>query len=116
MKDKKLENFLQAQHVRYEILEHATAYTSQETAGTLHVKGKEFAKSVILKTGDGSMVMAVLPVPGRSIWKRSAAWSGPPRWIWRGRTSSRSSSRDASWGPSPRSGTSTESPCWWTRG
>jgi len=39
---------------------HRPAFTSQEIAQSLHVSGRELVKSVILKTGDGQLIMAVL--------------------------------------------------------
>jgi len=39
---------------------HPQAFTSQETAASAHISGKELAKTVIVKI-DGNMAMAVLP-------------------------------------------------------
>ncbi len=39
---------------------HSVAYTAQEIAAAVHVKGKEMAKTVMVKL-DGKMAMAVLP-------------------------------------------------------
>jgi Ala-tRNA(Pro) deacylase len=39
---------------------HSTAYTAQEIASLTHIRGEDFAKTVIVRV-DGAMVMAVLP-------------------------------------------------------
>lgn len=56
----KLKQYLDENAVRYEVLSHRLAYTAQEVAAAQHVKGREFAKVVMAKAGDG-FVMAVLP-------------------------------------------------------
>ncbi len=61
---KRLENALQERHVWYKELVHPEAYTAQEIAATMHVKGRELAKPVIVRA-DGQLVMAVLP----ATWK-----------------------------------------------
>ncbi len=59
---KKLKEYLDSQKVRYESLAHYETYTSQETAQSAHISGRELAKTVIVKIG-GRMAMAVLPAP-----------------------------------------------------
>jgi Ala-tRNA(Pro) deacylase len=56
----KLKDFLDENHVKYVTMIHSKAYTSQEIAAVLHVPGKMFAKTVILKSENGFQ-MAVLP-------------------------------------------------------
>jgi Ala-tRNA(Pro) deacylase len=46
--------------VKYISLVHSVAYTAQEIAASAHIKGKELAKTVIVKL-DGRLAMAVLP-------------------------------------------------------
>ncbi|NOX36638.1 MAG: hypothetical protein GXO78_03795 [Calditrichaeota bacterium] len=46
---KRLTEFLDEHGVKYIIMVHSRAYTAQELAATLHVPGKKFAKTVILK-------------------------------------------------------------------
>lgn len=60
----RLQEYLDANHVPYEVLGHETAYTAPEIAHTLHVSGKLLAKVVMIKA-DERFVMAVLP----SNWK-----------------------------------------------
>ena len=54
---------LDREHVPYEVLPHLRTNTAQGAAASLHVRGREFAKSVILKTEDGRLVMVVVPAP-----------------------------------------------------
>ena len=56
----KLKEFLDANKVKYMVLAHSVAYTAQEIASLVHIKGQELAKSVMVKI-DGKMAMAVLP-------------------------------------------------------
>ena len=57
---KKLKAFLDENDVKYVTIKHSSAYTAQEIAAKAHVKGKEVAKTVIIKV-DGKLAMAVLP-------------------------------------------------------
>jgi Ala-tRNA(Pro) deacylase len=61
---KRLQEYLDAHKVTYQLLSHQKAFTASEIAHTLHISGKMLAKVVILKT-DERFVMAVLP----SNWK-----------------------------------------------
>ncbi len=56
----KLKEFLDKNKIRYVTITHSPAYTSQKTAASAHVSGKELAKTVIVKV-DGELAMAVLP-------------------------------------------------------
>lgn len=60
MPAKKLKEFLDSNHVKYVSISHSTAYTAQEIASLAHIKGKELAKTVIVKI-DGTLAMAVVP-------------------------------------------------------
>lgn len=57
---KKLKEFLDEHRVKYVTISHSLAYTAQEIAASAHIRGKELAKTVIVKA-DGRMAMAVLP-------------------------------------------------------
>jgi len=59
----RLKEFLDSHQTPYEIQTHPRAFTSQGVAAALHVRGREFAKAVIVKTDGGRMVMAVVPGP-----------------------------------------------------
>src|SRR6266404_5337339 len=60
----RLIDFLNQSKVRYEILHHPEAFTAQELAAIEHVKGKQHAKVVMVKS-DGAQLMAVLPADHR---------------------------------------------------
>lgn len=55
--------FLDKKEVPYEVLPHARAYTAQGVAASAHVRGRDFAKAVIVKAADGRRLMAVIPAP-----------------------------------------------------
>jgi Ala-tRNA(Pro) deacylase len=57
---KKLKEYLENQGVKYVTINHVMAYTAQQIASTTHIKGKELAKTVMVKI-DGKMAMVVLP-------------------------------------------------------
>jgi Ala-tRNA(Pro) deacylase len=56
----RLDEFLTQRHVPFQWLHHPPVYTANRVAQVLHVKGREMAKSVLLRTGHG-YVLAVLP-------------------------------------------------------
>ena len=57
---KKLIKFLDENNVKYIKITHSQAFTAQQVAASAHIKGKEMAKTVIIKI-NGKMAMAVLP-------------------------------------------------------
>jgi Ala-tRNA(Pro) deacylase len=61
---KKLKEFLDQNNVKYVSITHSPVYTAQEIAASAHIKGKELAKTVMVKL-DGRMAMAVLPASYR---------------------------------------------------
>jgi Ala-tRNA(Pro) deacylase len=56
----RLKELLDKNKVRYTTMTHSPAYTAQAAAATLHVPGKELAKTVVVKAG-AETVLAVLP-------------------------------------------------------
>lgn len=56
----KLKAFLDQNGIRYVVIRHSKAFTSQEIAASVHVSGREFAKTVMIEI-EGKMAMAVLP-------------------------------------------------------
>jgi Ala-tRNA(Pro) deacylase len=56
----KLKEFLDSKRIQYVVISHSPAFTAQQVAASAHVKGKELAKTVMVKI-DGSLAMAVLP-------------------------------------------------------
>lgn len=57
---KKLKDFLNKHEVKYVSVAHSPAYTAQEIAARVHIKGRKLAKTVMV-TVNGKMAMAVLP-------------------------------------------------------
>jgi Ala-tRNA(Pro) deacylase len=57
---KKLKDFLDSYQVKYVAIQHSPAYSAQEVAASVHVPGKEMAKTVIVNV-KGELAMAVLP-------------------------------------------------------
>lgn len=72
---KKLREFLDSNNVKYVVISHSRAYTAQETAQAAHIRGREFAKTTIVKL-DGKMAMAVLPAAEKVDLKLLAAAAG----------------------------------------
>ena len=64
MPAKKLREFLDGHDTRYVTISHSRAYTAQEIAESAHIRGKELAKTVMVKI-DGKMAMAVVPASER---------------------------------------------------
>lgn len=56
----KLTEFLDSNHVQYVTITHSQAFTAQQVAASAHIKGKEMAKTVIIKIKE-KLAMAVLP-------------------------------------------------------
>ena len=57
---RQMKEFLDKHGIKYVTISHSAAYTAQEIAASAHIRGKELAKTVIVKI-DGKMAMAVLP-------------------------------------------------------
>lgn len=60
----KLRDYLDENKVKYVSISHSKAYTASAVAASAHVKGKNLAKTVIVKL-DGKITMAVLPAKHR---------------------------------------------------
>ena len=58
---RKLQEYLDENKIKYQILTHSTAYTAQEVAQVQHIPGKQVAKVVMVKKEGGKPVMLVLP-------------------------------------------------------
>jgi Ala-tRNA(Pro) deacylase len=57
---KKLKDFLNKHEIKYVSVAHSPAYTAQEIAARVHIRGKKLAKTVMVLV-NGKMAMAVLP-------------------------------------------------------
>jgi Ala-tRNA(Pro) deacylase len=71
----RLKEFLNSQHIKYVAINHSPAYTAQEIAALAHVRGKELAKTVMVKL-DKKMAMAVLPASLKIDFQRLQEESG----------------------------------------
>ena len=56
----KLKEYLDANSVKYVTIKHSLAYTAQEVAASAHVRGRDMAKSVVVKA-DGALALVVVP-------------------------------------------------------
>ena len=75
----KVAEYLQQQKVRFNVLPHPTTYDAQRMAGSLHVPGREVAKTVLLRSRGGPYVVAVLPATKSIDFKKvSQALGGAP--------------------------------------
>jgi Ala-tRNA(Pro) deacylase len=57
---RRLQEYLDRERVRYVSIRHSPAYTAQEIAASAHIRGRDLAKSVVVKL-DGKLALAVLP-------------------------------------------------------
>jgi len=57
---KKLIELLKSKKIKHKLLKHPVAYTAQEVAASQHIPGKQFVKSVVIKT-TSNYALAVLP-------------------------------------------------------
>jgi Ala-tRNA(Pro) deacylase len=71
----RLKSYLDENHVHYTLMSHSPAYTAQAAAATLHVPGKELAKTVVVTAGT-EHVIAVLPASRHVDLKRLATVLG----------------------------------------
>jgi Ala-tRNA(Pro) deacylase len=55
-------DLLKSSGIAFEILKHPQAFTAQEVAATVHVTGKEIAKTIVVNV-DGKFAMVVIPAP-----------------------------------------------------
>lgn len=62
----KLRAFLDSRGVKYVSIRHSPAFTAPEVAASAHVKGRDFAKTVIVMI-EGAMAMVVLPASRRIV-------------------------------------------------
>jgi len=71
----RVEEYLQAQGVRYEVIAHASAYTMPEVAAALHIPGRRVAKVVVV-AADDRHAMFVVASPDRLDFKKVRAALG----------------------------------------
>jgi Ala-tRNA(Pro) deacylase len=75
MPGRKLKEFLDARRVPYDVLIHPPTYTAQETAQKLHVRGRYFAKPIVVQAG-GVRMIAVVPAHRRLDLDKMALLAG----------------------------------------
>lgn len=115
MPARQFQAYVDRQHVRYLMINHAPASTAQEIAASAHIPGKEVAKTVMVKI-DGRMAMAVLPASSQVDCDLLKQATGAPT----GSNSPasrnfRTCSPSATWGPCHRLAISAAYPCMWRR-
>ncbi len=71
----RLKAHLDENNVHYTLMTHSPAYTAQAAAATLHVPGKELAKTVVVRGGEDTY-LAVLPASYRVNLKKLGASVG----------------------------------------
>lgn len=60
-----IKNYLDGQGISFEMLHHQEALNSGDEARALGVKSSEVAKTLVIRTGDGRDILAVLPASSR---------------------------------------------------
>jgi Ala-tRNA(Pro) deacylase len=60
----RMQEYLEQQHVPFELEHHVPTYTAQEVAQVEHVPGKQVAK-IVMVMADGDLVLLVLPATAR---------------------------------------------------
>ena len=73
----RLKTYLDDNNIHYTLMSHSPAYTAQAAAATLHVPGKELAKSVVVAAGD-QPALAVLPASFHVNLKKLGELAGKP--------------------------------------
>ena len=77
----KISDFLEEQRVEFDLIPHRDTYDAQRMAQTLHVPGREVAKTVLLRADQGfTYVVAVLPATKKR-WCGSAATRPASSWV-----------------------------------
>ena len=73
----RLKTYLDENKIHYTLMSHSPAYTAQAAAATMHVPGKELAKSVVVTAGSQS-ALAVLPASFHVNLKKLGELLGKP--------------------------------------
>jgi len=73
----RLKSYLDDNRIHYTLMSHSPAYTAQASAATMHIPGKELAKTVVVKAGD-TTVLAVLPASFHVNLKKLGELTGKP--------------------------------------
>jgi prolyl-tRNA editing enzyme YbaK/EbsC (Cys-tRNA(Pro) deacylase) len=74
----RLQEFLDEHQVKYVVISHSRAFTTQEIAAMTHIPGKELAKAVIVEIDD-SLPWRCCRAPRGWTWTCSGTPSAPTR-------------------------------------
>ena len=74
----KLKAFLDSRGIRYVSINHSRSFTAAEVAASVHVNGRDFAKTVIVKL-DHALAMIVLPANRRIVLHDLREWLANPQ-------------------------------------
>lgn len=74
----RLRRLLDDAKVSYETVPHGEAFTAQEIAASVHVSGRELAKTIIVKGESGRFYMAVIPASSRIDFEELTNRTGEP--------------------------------------
>lgn len=77
MSAERLKAFLDENGIRYELIQHSPAFTSQEIAAAAHLSGRRLAKTVLVRIG-GELAMVVVPGSEHVDLHRLAEITGRP--------------------------------------
>ncbi|MBW6440436.1 YbaK/EbsC family protein [Patescibacteria group bacterium] len=58
---KSLQNLLEKNSVKHEVIEHKTVYTAHDSAETQHIKPQEVVKTLVMKISSNKHVLALIP-------------------------------------------------------
>jgi Ala-tRNA(Pro) deacylase len=75
MPENKLTAFLDAENVKYQVIEHPPAYTAQEIAASAHIPGRQLAKTVMVRL-DALLAMVVISATERVNFERLQEHTG----------------------------------------
>ncbi|MDZ7762034.1 MAG: YbaK/EbsC family protein [Desulfovermiculus sp.] len=71
-----IQKILEEKSIHYEVFHHEPVYTNPTMAEALGVTEAETIKSLVVKTKEGTLAVAVMPGDAKLDWKRTAAGLG----------------------------------------
>ena len=85
---RRLEDYLRENSMAYQAQHHPRAITARKVAATEHVPDRMFAKTVMVTTDEGEMLMLALPAPTTSTRRRPPRPLALGRYVWPMRSAS----------------------------
>lgn len=76
---KSLREHLDEHHIKYVIISHSRAFTAQEIAASMHIPGREMAKTVVVKTARGLALVVVRAQDHLDLARVSRALGAPAK-------------------------------------